>query len=87
MDYCKAALADVPSPSLAPLQDVLHAAVRLVTRLGSRDHWNADGNTLAADRCVIRHAAVSGQCPAYIREVVDAVIITRWAEQSRGSSL
>jgi hypothetical protein len=37
-DYCNAILAGVPASTLAPLQRVLNAAVRLVASLGPLDH-------------------------------------------------
>ena len=79
LDYCNAVLAGLPSSSLAPLQHVLYAAVRLVTGVGSRDHitetmmelhWLPIGYRVKFKLCLIIHAAVSGQCPDYIREVV-----------------
>ena len=38
LDYCNAVLTGRPSSSLAPLQRILHAALRLVIGLGPRDH-------------------------------------------------
>ena len=69
-------MAGHPSSSLAPLQSVLYAAVRLVTGLGSRDHitWTMmELHRLPIERrikfklCQIMQAAVSGQYPDYIR--------------------
>ena len=38
IDYCNSVLAGLPHTTLAPLQRVLHAAVRLVAGLGPRVH-------------------------------------------------
>ena len=79
LDYCNAVLACLHSSSLAPLQRVLYAAVRLVTGLGPRGHitgtmmelhWLPIEHRVKFKLCLIMHAAVSGQCPDYIREVV-----------------
>ena len=37
-DYCNSVMAGLPASSLAPLNRVLSAAVRLVAGLGPRDH-------------------------------------------------
>ena len=79
LDYCKAILAGLPSSSLAPLQCVLYVAVRLVTGLGPRDHingtmmelhWMPIEHRVKFKLCLIMHAAMSGQCPDYICQVV-----------------
>ena len=79
LDYCNAVLAGLPSSSLAPLQRVLYATVRLVTGLGPRDHitgtmmelhWLPIEHRVKAKLFLIMDAAVSGQCQKYIREVV-----------------
>ena len=78
LDYCNAVLADLPSSSLAPLQRVLYAVVRLVG-LGPRDHttrtmmelhWLPIEHRIKFTLCLIMHAAVSGQCPDLIRGAV-----------------
>ena len=38
LDYCNSVMAGLPASSLAPLNRVLSAAVRLVAGLGPRDH-------------------------------------------------
>ena len=79
LDYCNTVLAGFPSSSLAPLQRLLYAAVSLVTGLGPRDHitgtmmklhWPPIELGVKFKLCLIIHAAVSSQCPDYIREVV-----------------
>ena len=79
LDYCNAVLAGIPSSSLAPLQRVLYEAGRLVTGRGPRDnitrtmmelHWLPIEHRVKFKLCLIMHAAVSGQCPDYIREIV-----------------
>ena len=68
LDYCSAVLAGLPSSSLAPLQRVLHAAVRLVTGLGPRDHitgtimelhWLPIEHRVKFKLCLLMHVAVS----------------------------
>ena len=79
LDYCNAVLSGLPSSSLASLQRVLYAAVRLVTDLGPRDHitgtmmklhWLPIQHRVKFKLCLMMHAAVSGQCSDYIHEVV-----------------
>ena len=79
LNYCNAVLAGLLLSSLAPLQRVLYAAVRLVTGLGPRDHitgtmmelhWLPIEHRFKFKLCLIMHPAVSGQCPDYICEVV-----------------
>ena len=79
LDCCNAALAGLPSYSLAPLQRVLYAAVRLVTGHGPRDHiagtmmelhWLPIEHRIKFKLCMIMHAAVSVQCPDYIRGAI-----------------
>ena len=71
LDYCNAVLAGLPSSSLAHLQRVLYAAVRLVTGLCPRGpitgtmmelHWLPIEHRVKFKLCLIMHAAVSGQC-------------------------
>ena len=38
IDYCNSVLAGLPAITLAPLKRVMNAAVRVVARLGVRDH-------------------------------------------------
>ena len=58
-NYCNAMLTGIPLSSLAPVQHVFHAAVCLMTCLGSRDHhWKYNGNILAADRVQDQDQAV-----------------------------
>ena len=68
-----------PSTTLDPLRRVLNAAVRLVAGLGPRDnvteqmkklHWLAIKYRITFKLCLMMHAAVTVQCPQYIRDIV-----------------
>ena len=82
MDYCNVVLAGLPSSTLAPLQRVLHAAVRLVAGLGRRDHitetmkelhWLPVNYRVKFKACLLMHSAANGQCPSYIVELVTPI--------------
>ena len=79
LDYCNAVLVGLSSSSLAPLQRLLYAVVRLVTGLGPRDHitrtmmklhWLPIEHRIKFKLCLLMHAAVSGQHPDYISGAV-----------------
>ena len=46
IDYCNSVLASLPAVTLALLQSVMHAAVRLVANLGLRDLMTASMKAL-----------------------------------------
>ena len=78
LDYCNSVMAGLPASSLAPLNRVLSAAVRLVAGLGPRDHviehmkrlhWLPIQFRIKFKLCVLMHGAVHGQSPSYIKDV------------------
>ena len=50
LDYCNAALAGLPQPTLRPLQRAQNAAARLVTKTSSRDHTGIERSALASSQ-------------------------------------
>ena len=79
LDYCNAVLGGLPSTILDPLRRILNAAVRLVADLGFRNHvseqikklnWLPIRYRINFKLCLMMHAAVTGQCPQYIRDIV-----------------
>ena len=71
-------MAGLPASSLAPLNRVLSAAVRLVAGLGPRDHvtehmkhlhWLPIQFRIKFRLYVLMHGAVHGQSPSYIKDV------------------
>ena len=72
-------LSGLPSTILNPLSRVLNAAVSLVAGLGTRDHvtekmkelhWLPIKYRINFKLCLMMHAAVTGQCQQYIRDIV-----------------
>ena len=72
-------MAGIPHTTLAPLQRVLHAAVRLVAGLGPRDHvsdsmkalhWLPVPYRIKFKLCVLMHAVVIGTSPIYIKDLL-----------------
>ena len=79
LDYCNAELSGFPSTTLDLLRRVLNAAIRFVAGLGPRDHvtdqmkklhWLPIKYRINFKLCVMMHAAVTGQCPQYIRDII-----------------
>ena len=80
LDYSNSVMAGLPASSLAPLNRVLSAAVRLVAGLGPRDHvtdrmkrlhWLPIQFRIKFKLCVLMHGAVVyGQSPSYIKDVL-----------------
>ena len=79
IDYCNSVLYGLSVITLAPLQRVLHAAVRLVANLGYRDlltpamkelHWLSIAYRIKSKLCHIMHAAVNNRSPAYITDTL-----------------
>ena len=69
----------LPAITLAPLQRVLHAAVRLVANLGYHDHvtpamkelhWLPIAYRIKYKLCLTMHAAVNNRNPAYITDTL-----------------
>ena len=76
LDYCNSTLAGLPVCALESLQCVLHATVRLVAGLGTRDHlresvkdlhWLPMAHRIKFKLCILMHGAIFGQSPSYIR--------------------
>ena len=77
-------LSGLPSTTLDPLRRVLNAASRLVADLGPRNHvteqmkklyWLPIKYRINFKICLMMHAAVTGQCPQYIRDIVHPLSI------------
>ena len=78
-DYYNSVLYGLPAITLAPLQRVLHATVRLVVNLSYRDHmmpamkelhWLPIVYRIKYKLCVMMHAAVNNRSPAYITDTL-----------------
>ena len=72
-------LSELSSTTLDPFRRVLNAAIRLVAGLGTRDHmteqmkklhWLPIKYRINFKLCLMMHAAVTDQCPQYIRDIV-----------------
>ena len=79
LDYCNSVLTHLPASTLAPLQRVLNAAVRLVHDLGPREHvtpamyelhWLPIAEKIKFKLCLLVHHAVNGRAPSYLTELV-----------------
>ena len=79
LDYCNAVLSGLPSATLDPLLRVFNAAVCLVAGRVPRNHvtkqmkelhWLPIIYRINFKLCLMMHAAVNGQCPLYIRDIV-----------------
>ena len=75
LDYCNAFLAGLPQSTIAPLQRVQNAAVRLVSGLRPRDHvtsflrelhWLPIRYRIIYKLCLTMHNAHVGRSPRYI---------------------
>ena len=79
MDYCNAVLTRHPASTLAPLQQVLHAAARVVMDLRPRDHespalqdlhWLPTKHRIEFKLCLLVHKTLIGHSPVYISDLL-----------------
>ena len=78
IDYCNSVLYGLTAITLAPLQRVLHANVRLVPILGYHDHvtpamkelhWLPIAHCIKYKLCLMMHAAVHNRSLEYITDI------------------
>lgn len=79
LDYCNAVLAGLPASIQAPLQRVLHAAVRVVCDLKPCDnisesiralHWLHIKQRIDFKICLLVHHTVNGRAPSYLQDLI-----------------
>ena len=73
LDYCNSVLAGLPAATLASMQKIMNAAVRLVVGLHMRDHvtstmrslhWLPIKFRIRYKLCILMHAAVNNRSPS-----------------------
>ena len=83
LDYCKALLAGVPQSTIAQLQRVQNAAIRLVSNLRPRDkvsaslrefYWLLIRYRINYKLCLMMHNAHVGRSPCYVTEMLTATV-------------
>jgi hypothetical protein len=79
LDYCNAILIGLPASTLAPLQRVMHAAVRLVCDLKPFDHisesirtlhWLPIKQRIDFKVCLLVHQTINGRAPPYLQDLI-----------------
>ena len=79
LDYCNAILIGLPVSTLAPLQRVMHAAVRLVCDLKPFDHisesirtlhWLPIKQRIDFKVCLLVHQTINGRAPPYLQDLI-----------------
>ena len=82
LDYGNALLAGLPHTTLAPLQRVINAAVRLVDGLRPRDHvtaaamalhWLPNEARIKYKLCLLVHIALARKAPTYITSLLQPI--------------
>ena len=79
LDYCNTVFAGLPASTIAPLQRVQNAAVRLVKGLSPRDnmtssalcdlHWLPIQHRISYKLCVLTHLVHTGNSPSYLSDL------------------
>ena len=81
MDYCNAILVGLPQSTMASFQHVQNAVIRMVKRLGSRDHitvarrnlhWLPIKYRVICKMCIVMRMIHIGCGPGYISDLVSA---------------
>ena len=79
LDYCNAVLVGLPASTLAPLQQAMHYAARLVCDLKPSDHVNSSlcalhwlpvKQRIEFKLCLLVHHAVNGRAPSYLCDLI-----------------
>ena len=95
LDYCNALLAGLPHITLAPLQRIINAAVRLVDGLRPRDHvtaaamalrWLPVASRIEYKLCLLVHLALVRKVPTYIRSLLQPISACRLSMTLRSAT-
>ena len=79
LDYCNAILAGLPTSTLASLQRVIHAAVRVVYDFKPYDHvtpalkalhWLPIKQRIEFRLCILVHLAINNKAPVYLQNLL-----------------
>jgi hypothetical protein len=79
LDYCNAILIGLPASTLAPLQRLMHAAVRLICDLKPHDHisasmcalhWLPMKQIIDFKVCLLVHQTINGRAPSYLQDLI-----------------
>ena len=96
LDYCNAVLAGLPASTLAQLQRMLHAAVRVVCDLKPRDHisesiralhWLPIKQRIDFKLCLLVHHTVNGRAPSYLQDLISPSVSVPRRSTLRSASL
>ncbi len=95
LDYCNAILAGLPDLTLSPLTRVLHAAARIVLKIGYRDHitpalrqlhWLPIQERIKFKLCLLMFNVVHGCSPSYLQDMVSSCATAQRGRQLRSAS-